>query len=158
MRVRRGLRVAVLLLAAGADQGCGGGAPQEAAGAATRDEEPPKPSSDNRLVGRWKLDLSKVPQGALTEQFKAHLRGGELPPNAAVHYIFDKSEMVLSLAGLGSREERRWYYEILRQSGDNLELQREAPDGKKDKMALTVTDTHMRLHTGKALLTLERVK
>lgn len=162
MRVSQRLFLGTGLLVAAATCGCSGDSPAQ--GAVTRppgaDTEPQvRQSADKRLIGRWRLDLSRVPLGAMTEQFRGLIaQGGGLPDDAAAHYTFDGREVVLSLASMGASEERRWYYEILRHSGDNLELQRHAPDGKKDKMAITVTDTHMRLHTGRALLELERVQ
>ena len=154
-----GQRAAALTVLAAALWACGQDAQPAPAPQPQAESTTPRRGADKRLLGTWRLDLTKVPQEALTPAFREALeRSRGLPEGASVHYTFTDSEMVLSMAGVGSRQHRRWYYEILRQSGDNLELQRQAPDGKKDKMAITVTDDRMALHTGRALLRLERHK
>jgi hypothetical protein len=118
----------------------------------------PQPRDDSpmeQLKGVWVMDLAQVPETALTPEFRAMKARGDAS-RVQIEYTITDTELFLVKDGEGGRLERHWYYEIVRQVDNRLELEQEDPTGKKEKLAVTVRPDLLILGTGRGQVPLRR--
>lgn len=155
------LRAFGLLLLLMATQGCADGERSEPTPAAREPAAPtqaPRPRDDTpmeQLKGVWVMDLAQVPDTALTPEFR-ELKARGAAARVQIEYTITDNELFLVKSGEGGRMERHWYYEIVRQVDNRLELEQEDPTGKKEKLGVTVWPDQLVLGTGRGQVPLRR--
>lgn len=119
--------------------------------------QPNHHSAAVRLQGTWVMDLGKVPGTALTPEFK-QLKAQGGTGDVEIEYTFTDSQFFLLKRGKGGTLRRQWYYQVLREVDDRLELEREDPAGIKKKIGATVRGDVLLLGTGRGTVPLQRKK
>lgn len=158
---RTRLSTFVLAFALAAVTGCRG---EDAPAAVSPPREPglpaqvPQPLDDSpmeQLKGVWVMDLAQVPEAALTPEFRELKARGD-SSRVQIEYTITDNELFLVKDGEGGRMERHWFYEIVRQVDNRLELEQEDPTGKKEKLGVTVRPELLILATGRGQVPLRR--
>jgi hypothetical protein len=118
----------------------------------------PVPRDDSpmeQLKGVWVMDLAQTPDSALQPEFR-ELKARGAAAKLQITYTITDTELFLVKEGEGGRMERHWYYEIVRQVDNRLELEQQDPSGKKEKLAVTVRPELLILGTGNGQVPLRR--
>jgi len=154
--------VVIVFALALAGVGCGGESPSDRpAASASKEAKAPVDraslSAAKRLVGKWEMRLSEVPDHALTEDFLELKREG-LADKVRIEYTFTESSFVLDKFGAGGRLQRRYHYQILSEVDDTLKLERVDEEGAVQEIAAVVKEDKLYIGTGSATVPLFRMK
>jgi hypothetical protein len=133
------------------------GTPSAAAPAAAGRPDPSLPLS-KRIQGLWRMDLNKVPNTALTDQFlkiKKKGKAGEL----RIEYRVTDTEFTLTTMGERGPVSTRFAYEILNEGQNVLLVKRIQPDGKEQTIPIALDENdRLVIGTGNGEVPLERIE
>lgn len=156
---------AVLLLAAACGKGAVDPPAAEAKPAAAAPAAPdaPVPHPDpslpmsKRIQGKWRMDISKVPDSALTEEFRKLKQRGKADTLSIVYTVTDTR---FSLDARSGRNVWRnsFDYEILREQGDAMLLKRIDEYGQSSEVGVVLKDDdQLILGAGRGAVPMERI-
>ena len=148
-RAKSALALSWSLLAA-----CGSGSESPAAAEAPAAEAPPparKPPPappavqhpdpslpvSKRMQGKWRMDIDKVPDAALTDEFRKLKRQGK-GKQLLVTYTITDTEFSTEALGPNSIYRSRFQYEILREAGDAMLLKKIDDQGKMSEVGVVL--------------------
>jgi hypothetical protein len=133
--------------------------PPPAAPAAEQPVQHPDPSLPvaKRMLGKWRMDLDKVPDAALTEDFRKLKKQGKAK-QLLITYTVTDTEFSMETFGNGSIWRTRFNYEILRESGDALVLKKTDEQGKQSEVGVVLkADDQLFIGTGNGAVPLQRI-
>ena len=107
------------------------------------------------MQGRWRLDIDKVPDIALTKQFHDLKKQGK-----QVRIEYTVTDIVFSVAAYGDRGPTltRFSYEIATEEAGHVLLKRIAEDGSSQQINVVLHDDDvLRMGTGSGEVPLQRV-
>jgi hypothetical protein len=110
-----------------------------------------------RMLGKWRMDLDKVPDAALTEEFRKLKKQGKAK-QLLITYTVTDTEFSMETFGNGSIWRTRFDYEILRESGDALVLKKTDEQGKQSEVGVVLKeDDQLFIGTGNGAVPLQRI-
>lgn len=166
--------VLVLVLTACGGEKDASPAPAETAPAATDDapapvaaeqpaEAPPAPEVDpsapasKRMLGTWTMKLDEVSPSALTPDLLKAKRQG-LTKMVGFEYQIDESKFDVVQTTPRGVVRKSFYYEVVKENGDELDLSRKGEDGLIHFVRVVVTGDELRIGTGKDEVLLHRAE
>ena len=121
--------------------------------------EHPDPSLpvSKRIQGRWRLDIDKVQNIALTKQFRDLKKQGK-GKQLLIEYTVSDTEFVLTTSGERGPVTTRFDYEIASEGEDTMLLKRIAANGESQQINIVLHDDDvLRMGTGSGEVPLQRV-
>jgi len=120
-------------------------------------DEASRPPSE-RLLGRWKMELAKVPDTALTKELREMKKEGTAA-KVRVEYTITASEFTMDKWGPGGRVRQKWHYEILKELDDSLLLKRLHEDsGEGQEVPAEFRNGALILGTDAGKVSLQRIE
>ena len=154
----------ISLLSALALLACGGSSdqgdthaskPPAAAAGVVQHPDPSLPMS-KRIQGLWRMDLAKVPDTALTEQFRKLKKQGKAK-QLRIEYRVTDTEFVLTSFGPNGPVSNRFTYEILNEGPHAMVLKKSDDTGKTQEIGVALKDDQLIIGTGNGEVPLQRV-
>jgi hypothetical protein len=110
-----------------------------------------------RMQGKWRMDLDKVPDSALTEEFRKLKKQGKAGKMLITYTVTD-THFSMEAFGSSSIWRNRFEYEILRESGDALVLKKTDEQGKQSQVGVVLKeDDQLIIGTGSGAVPLQRI-
>jgi hypothetical protein len=110
-----------------------------------------------RMQGRWRLDIDKVPDIALTKQFRDAKAQGK-SKQVRIEYLVTDTEFSMSAFGDRGPTVTRFSYEIASEETDHVLLKRLAEDGTSQQINVVLHDDDvLRMGTGSGEVPLQRI-
>jgi hypothetical protein len=132
-------------------------ASKAAAGAQPVQHPDPSLPVAKRILGKWRMDLDKVPDAALTEEFRKLKRQGKAS-QLLITYTVTDTQFSMEAFGSSSIWRNRFDYEILRESGDALVLKKTDEQGKMSEVGVVLkADDQLYIGTGNGAVPLQRI-
>lgn len=132
---------------------------QPAAPSAPKPVEHPDPSLpvSKRMQGKWRMDIDKVPDAALTEEFRKLKQQGK-GKQLLITYTVTDTEFSMETHAPGSVYRSRFQYEILRESGDGMILKKIDEQGKASEVGIVLKeDDQLIIGAGLGAVPLQRL-
>ena len=109
------------------------------------------------MQGRWRLDIDKVPDIALTKQFRDMKRAGK-GQQVRVEYLITDIEFSMAAYGDRGPTVTRFSYEIASEESDRVLLKRIDDAGKEQQINVVLRDDDvLRMGTGSGEVPLQRI-
>jgi hypothetical protein len=127
--------------------------------AAPQPVQHPDPSLpvSKRMLGKWRMDLDKVPDTALTEEFRKLKKQGKAG-SLLITYTVTDTQFSMEAFGSSSIWRNRFDYEILRESGDGLLLKKTDEAGETSQVGVVLKDDdQLIIGTGNGAVPLQRL-
>jgi len=108
------------------------------------------------MLGKWRMDLDKVPDKALTDEFRKLKQQGKAS-KLLITYTVTDTHFAMEAFGT-SIWRNRFQYEILRESGDALVLKKTDEQGKMSEVGVVLKeDDQLFIGTGNGAVPLQRL-
>jgi hypothetical protein len=109
------------------------------------------------MQGRWRLDIDKVPDIALTKQYRDLKREGK-GQLVRIEYVVTDTEFSVAAYGDRGPTLTRFSYEIANEESDRVLLKRTGEDGSTQQINVVLRDDDvLRMGTGSGEVPLQRV-
>ena len=110
-----------------------------------------------RMQGRWRMDIDKVPDIALTKQFRDAKSQGK-SKQVRIEYLVTDTEFSMAAYGDRGPTVTRFNYEIASEETDHVLLKRLAEDGTQQQINVVLHDDDvLRIGTGSGEVPLQRI-
>jgi hypothetical protein len=117
-----------------------------------------KAPASKRVLGRWELNLNEASKDALTKDFQRFKQSKDLANMVRVEYTVTDTDWILRKYGAGGVYDQKWKYQVLREDGDALLLERFGDDGATERVEVKVIDDTLMVATGNGTVPLRRMK
>jgi hypothetical protein len=134
-------------------------APASAAPTAPVPIKPPDPSlpMSKRILGKWRMDIGRVPDTALTPEFLKLKRTGKAA-SMLITYTITDTDFTMQAFGAKSIWHHRFDYEILREEANTLLLKKTDDQGKSSEIGIMLKpNDELVIGTGSGQVPLQRV-
>jgi hypothetical protein len=128
---------------------------QAAAERAPEGEAHERAPATQRMLGTWRMNLAEVPDTALTADFLELKRKGD-PTQVRIEYTVTDREFILRSFSPQGPTQKRWFYEVLKEDGNTLMLERTDESGQKQQIPASVEGDTLRIGTGNGIVPLQR--
>jgi hypothetical protein len=139
-----------------ADEATDPGAAVHAERAPAEPVDPSAPAS-RRMLGDWTMKLDEVPDMALNDQLR-RLKAQGVARNIGLEYHIDASKFDLVQRTPAGERHKSWYYEVIKENGDQVDLSRKGEDGYTQFVRITVSGDELHVGTGSDEVVLKRMK
>jgi hypothetical protein len=121
--------------------------------------KPPDPSLpvSKRIQGKWRMDIARVPDTALTPEFLKLKRSGKAG-TLLVQYTITDTDFTMEAYGTKAIWHNRFDYEILKEEDNALLLKKTDETGKTSDIAVVLKpDDELIIGTGNGQVPLQRI-
>ena len=121
--------------------------------------KPPDPSlpMSKRILGKWRMDIARTPDTALTAEFLKLKRSGKAA-SMLITYTITDTDFTMEAFGAKSIWHHRFDYEILKEEDNTLLLKKTDDQGKSSEIGVMLKpNDELVIGTGNGQVPLQRV-